>query len=238
MAAISVYLELAQKVYERQGADTTVVAAGWSCTRMKWGTRLGTGFQGGIFQNGDEVIVAFAGTKGSCNPFSDRSAPWTDIVSDIKIGVGQVPTAAHEAADFVRAAKEIANGRPVSLVGHSLGGGVAQVVGNWTNCPFISFNGPGMSTNLKASAFNIFNISTMMRSAFSRATADTIGMGIRIRGDFTGNFGTQVGWDLVLDMPRSAGSDTHSLDTLETALRLARKLDKAPREIYSIWPRN
>jgi hypothetical protein len=228
MATLKTYLNIAQKVY-RNKDDGQPNIYRFACTKWEWATWYGDGFQGGIFQDQDEIIVGFCGTKGDL-----RTAPISQNTANLLIGCKLVPIQAGSANSMVKAAKKIAKGKPVTIVGHSLGGGLAQVVGNWQGVPFISLNGPGMRGNLRFSAFNIAKPFQMARSLSSGATDDTCGLSIRIEGDFVGNYGTQIGFDLVLDCP--AGYATHDIPTIEKALDDAKLLNQSPGAIVREWP--
>lgn len=201
----------------------------WETQPWEWATWYGNGFQGGVFANDAEVIVAFSGTKGSLT-----TAPISQNSGNARIGVNVIPNMAGSAMKMVTWAKENAFGKPVSIVGHSLGGALAQVVGNWSGCPFISFNGPGIVSQLKMSAFNIFKSQQMVRSIASANTSDTIGICFDIRGDWIAGFGYHIGYEVELDAPASVASK-HSLDALYSALGASRR-QMRPRQILSTWP--
>jgi hypothetical protein len=228
MARIQEYLSIAEDVYAQSAMGPPQIL-GWERQKWEWATWYGNGFQGGVFENEQEIIVAFSGTKGGLT-----TAPISQNTANARIGVKAIPNMAGSAFAMVNWAKEQAAGvKQVSLVGHSLGGGLAQVVGNWSGCPFISFNGPGMATNLKLSAFNIFKPMQMARSIGSGATGDTIGIGFVVKGDFVGEFGTQVG--LKIELVAAGMDNKHSLDAVFTGLGMDRRA-KSPRDLLSIWP--
>lgn len=123
---------------------------------------FGNGFQGGIWQNNDEVVVGCCGT----NP--DETKKFIkDLFNDLEIVLRLIPAQASTARDMVRVAKAIAGGRPVSVTGHSLGGGLAQVVGVWEQVPFVTFNAPAMQRVIKT---------------FGSRITDRPGVNFRIRG--------------------------------------------------------
>jgi putative lipase involved disintegration of autophagic bodies len=228
MATMAEYIEIAQEVYARRSAGPPALLD-WETQRWEWGTWYGDGFQGGIFSNHIEMIVGFSGTKGGLT-----TAPISQNTANARIGVNVIPNLAGSAQSMVNWAKAHAHGRAISLVGHSLGGGLAQVVGNWSGCPFISFNGPGMASHLKTAAFNIFKPMQMVRSIASRATGDTVGICVTVKGDFVGEFGYHVGHEIIVD--GTAGGALHSMDAVWMGLRKRNMLQKTPREILSIWP--
>jgi hypothetical protein len=228
MATIADYWEIAKNVYAQKAAGAPMVA-GWERQKWEWGTWYGDGFQGGVFESEQELIVGFSGTKGGL-----LSAPISQNSANARIALNVIPNMAGSAKSMVDWAKERGGGvKPVSIVGHSLGGGLAQVIGNWSGCPFISLNGPGMASQLKMSAFNIFKPVQMYRSASSGATGDTVGICFTVKGDLIGEFGYHVGTEFV--RPYSGNDPKHGLDALWTAIG-NEMLQQSPRDILSIWP--
>jgi hypothetical protein len=80
-------------------------------------------------------VIAFKGT---------RPTQTSDLVADLKLAMGFMPTQAKDAlkatVDWLGPLK----GTTVTLTGHSLGGALAQVVGLQTGLDFVTFNAPGM----------------------------------------------------------------------------------------------
>jgi hypothetical protein len=222
------YLDLAELVYASKTGGKPDLP-GWTTQKWEWGTWYGDGFQGGIFETPSEIVVAFSGTKGGLT-----TAPVSQNSGNVRIGVNVIPNMAGSAFAMVKWAKQNAWNRPISLVGHSLGGGLAQVVGNWSGLPFISFNGPGMKSHLKMSAFNIFKPQQALRSAVTQNTDDSIGLCFTVKGDFVGEFGYHIGHEVVLTVTSVANK--HSLDAIYTGLQTKHWRNKTPRDIYSVWP--
>jgi putative lipase involved disintegration of autophagic bodies len=151
----------------------------WSIEAWHVGTNI-NGFQGVIFSSNDEVVCAYKGSKGGF--FSrDRSTTAYDDwwVNDIQIGLNQIPSQAGAAELFIETAKRIAvaGNRPVTLVGHSLGGALAQYVGYLRNIPFVTFNAPGMAGNVRA----------------RRLASSERGFNMILWKDPVGNFGQHLG---------------------------------------------
>jgi len=229
MATFDEYVDMANAAY---GNATSPIdpPGSWDTQKREWATWYGDGFQGAIFKNDKEVVVAFSGTKGSLT-----TAPISQNTGNARIGVNVIPNLAGSAFAMVNAAKKLNPGKPVSLCGHSLGGGLAQVVGNWSGCPFVSFNGPGMKSHLKMSAFNLFKPQQMFRSATSKNTDDTIGICLTVKGDFVGEFGYHIGWEVELP-PAKNGQSAHSMDAIFAGIMNKQWRFKKPRDVYSIWP--
>jgi putative lipase involved disintegration of autophagic bodies len=233
MATFDTYVDIAKASYGRRGEDDQT-PVGWTMHKRDWASWYGDGFQGAIFTNGKEVVVGFAGTMGNL-----KTAPISQNTANARIGVNVIPNMAGSAQAMVNDAKQMFPGKSISLVGHSLGGGLAQVVGNWSGCPFISLNGPGMASHLKMSAFNLFKPRQMIRSVTSANTQDTIGICLSVKGDFTGNFGSPVGYAVVLNTRSGVYSATgnHGYEAVSEALNTKGWRLKSPRDVYSIWPR-
>jgi hypothetical protein len=117
--------------------------------RRDCATVLGNSFQGLVHEGDDEAIIAFSGTVGS----NLWMPPIWKKRDSLRTRANIIPNMARSAKALVKAAAETA--KPVSIVGHSLGGALAQVIGVWMDIPFISFNGPGMATQLRMSAINL-----------------------------------------------------------------------------------
>lgn len=102
---------------------------GWSCTEVV--TSSGN-MQAAAFVKGRETVLAFRGTTASAS----------DVLSDLKLGCGMN-------TNHFSAAEEFAVGylgtENLSLCGHSLGGAIAQIVGNRRMMKFATFNAPGVA---------------------------------------------------------------------------------------------
>jgi hypothetical protein len=108
-------------------ALTTAMDGNLSWALLQWeaGTAA-NGFQGAILESPWEFVCAFKGSQppGKTTAFND----W--LVNDRQIALNQVPQQTGRAKDMVDTALQMATGyKPVSIVGHSLGGGLAQLVG-------------------------------------------------------------------------------------------------------------
>ena len=228
MANMQEYYDIAESVYQKKGQGDPC-CAGWQLQKFEWATWYGDGFQGGVITNTTEVIIGFSGTQGGVT-----TAPVSQNSANLRIGLNVVPNMAGSAYGMVQWAKKISNGRRLSIVGHSLGGGLAQVVGNWASIPFISLNGPGMKSHLRASAFNILKPLQMFRSATSQNADDSAGICFTVKGDAIGEFGYHVGYEKVIVSTSKAAK--HSLDAIYSGLQGADLRDKSPRDILSIWP--
>ncbi|WP_445497100.1 phospholipase [Photorhabdus sp. SF281] len=95
-----------------------------------------TGFQAGIYRNGDLHIVAFAGTNDL-----------KDILTNLRQGFGFDEAQYHQAVDLARTAK-MAFGENMLFTGHSLGGGLAATAALSVGKPAVIFNSAGVSDSM------------------------------------------------------------------------------------------
>ena len=96
------------------------------------------GYSVGLYlHKGDEnlrIISARGSAKGK------TTKDWTD--DDVSIGVGRTPDRYAEALNFTQYLQFISPKAEFIIVGHSLGGHIAQMVGVMCNIPFVTFNAP------------------------------------------------------------------------------------------------
>jgi hypothetical protein len=227
MATIRDYLDIADAAY--QDDPEGHVPLRWRVRKTETATWYGNGFQGSVFEGDEEVIVAFSGTKGG-----PMSAPVSQSSANARIAVLVVPNMAGSAKKLVRWAEQNCGGKPVSIVGHSLGGALAQVVGAWSGRPFVSLNGPGMEAHLKASAFNVFKPRQMARSIRARRKAAPVGLCLNVRGDFVGTYGKGYVGE-VRELTPDAREPTHGIDAIRDALPQG-DLAKQPWMLSASWP--
>lgn len=233
MATIETYFDLAAEAAKTDPNAVAQLSRGWYVQKWEWATIVGDGFQGGVFEHADEIVVGFGGTGAG-----KTGSSVSQVSADIRIGASIIPNMAGSAKKLVDWAKARPGNKPVSIVGHSLGGALAQVVGNWSGCPFIAFNGPGMKTHLKVSAFNIFKPMQMVRSATSANTDATIGICFTSKGDTIAEYGYHVG--LEIDIPSNPEHGFMQRHRLRPGVLhgLAQKqfLKKTPRQLHPNWP--
>lgn len=218
MADVIEYVEIAQAVHDKTNRDVY----GWDLDAKDWvtGTWLGNGMQGGIYQNDKEIICAFKGTMMGSPPGQTIVA---DMTANVRIALGIIPNQAGGAFALVKAAQEIADGRVVSVTGHSLGGALAQVVGKWCNVPFITFNAPGMKFQIAAGKFNVFKPKQFYRSL--RSSTEPFGVNFVVTGDPISKFGTHVGKVIRLQNTFPVGQ-RHDLGACRQALQSNRYMTK------------
>jgi hypothetical protein len=209
MATFEQYADIAIAVYFDKDAEHQV--GGWVVRKWMAGTLLGNGFQGGIYESDDEVVCGFKGT----NPKGVTIV--ADLLADLKLTLGFLPSQANSAYDMVKAAVTIAQGKQVSVVGHSLGGALGQVIGVWLDVPFVTFNAPGMKAQVKLANFNFLQPVNMVRTIRAKSTGEAEGVNFRIKGDIVGGFGAHIGPVIEFANPGTGG--THGKETCRTAIQ-------------------
>jgi hypothetical protein len=203
-------------------------------TRHKWrriafrrsGGRVLDTFQGAAFSSGNHVIIAFKGTNSP-----------GDAATDLKLAVGMNTTQYASAATFLGTVP--LTGKTVWLCGHSLGGAIAQIIGNRYRLPFATFNAPGVgliSRNVDEMAWTLFGtaalrtagtIASAVRHPF-QAAQDAGAVFNRVRGinfrlgkDVVGCVGVHYGD--VVEIPYSGGAldvaAKHRMTTVLAALQ-------------------
>lgn len=190
----------------------------WVCQVWETGTLFGNGFQGGIWQNRTDVVVGCCGT----NP-GQKGKFVQDLLADLKIGLRMIPSQAKGAAKMVRTAKQMAQGRRVSICGHSLGGGLAQACGAMESVPFCTFNAPAMAHVMTFARANLLQPANMARAWRGQSVGDSAGVNFRIRGmgsdgvvrtdvvSAHGLAGGHVG--MVVDLPSLSSTGAHGKNT-------------------------
>ncbi|CAQ83369.1 MULTISPECIES: phospholipase [Photorhabdus] len=114
-------------------SDSELLKAGIEPANLRDET---TGFQAGIYRNGDLYIVAFVGTNDL-----------KDILTNLRQGFGFDEAQYHQAVDLARTAR-ITFGENLLFTGHSLGGGLAATAALSVGKPAVIFNSAGVSDNM------------------------------------------------------------------------------------------
>lgn len=141
-----------------------------------------SGFEGGIFECGDTWVVCFRGTS----PADKR-----DIGADVRLGMKLIPEQFFPAMALFERAR-LTHGTNVVITGHSLGGGLAQLVSAASTYPAVTFNAPGVKAVAET-------LSGSTPFGFHAANC----MNIVLKNDPVSSFGTLIGKKLRLPNPDS-----------------------------------
>lgn len=218
------YADMANKVYNIDNVSNPegFVVPGYTPDLFNEGMAWGgtkTNFKGCVYASNTtkEVVVAFQGTKLS---------KAGDLVADVQIFLGMLTQYSDAAYRLFKRCKEVYGGYEMSLVGHSLGGALAQVIGHWTGVPFVTFNAPGMWAHLQlaktgalaSSAQQMNSISgTFKGSALAKQTAST-GRNFRnVLDMFISGYGSHYG-----PVTRFWGAGGHGMDDMQKRIRDSR----------------
>src|SRR5262245_11885828 len=131
---IKTYALLSEDVY----SDEELSPQGWR--RQLWRADAACGFFGAVYQTGQCTVVAFRGSQ-------DRK---DFLDADLDIALRSVPLKQMEAAvNLFNVARTVAS-EAITLTGHSLGGGLAQVVACYGKVRAVTFNAPGVKSQWKS----------------------------------------------------------------------------------------
>lgn len=183
----------------------------WVVQHWEKGTLFGNGYQGGIWTNDHDVVVGCCGTNTK-----QKGKFVQDLIADLKIGLKIMPSQAWAAIKMVKLAKSMAGRRRVSVTGHSLGGGLAQVCGAYCKVPFVTFNAPAMKAIVlsEMSGLSFMPGSGIMGTILANAgfARNWPGVNFRIAGDlvsshFKGLAGDHVG--MIVDLEKAMEGGAH-----------------------------
>ncbi len=173
MTKLLTYAEMANKVYHVPDWNKAMMP-GWNTWKFGEGNENTTGgFHGCIYKKGSEVVVVFRGT-----------ASGRDVLADARLALGICPRQAGAAADLYRRAARIFDGASITITGHSLGGGLAQVVAHWYKTPFVTFNAPPMMGTIQKTKLNVvFAPQKALRAIKASFKSGAEGHNYRLKGD-------------------------------------------------------
>jgi pimeloyl-ACP methyl ester carboxylesterase len=227
------YAKIADIVYSTNPQFTDPPLTDWH--RVEGGFHQSTAaftgaFQGVALSKGAEVVIAFKGTA------TDGSTTKRDVLADFMLGFGMNTSHYTRATEFVTSVLGRGFSR-ISLCGHSLGGAIAQVMGNRFRLPFVTFNAPGvalLSRNLDEVAQTFQTGTAKLRAVGAAASAlvhpvqavqdavalfhRTRGANLRLPGELVSRVGVHFG--RVIDVPAllRAPDEQHKIGTMIYAL--------------------
>jgi len=137
--------------YNSYHLDNPIKLNGWQMVYKEPETK--NGFEGQIYQKGNNVVVVYKGTNQIKDFFN----------SDIPMGVGYSPKQQEDAHNLFLKAQYIYKDKNVNIevTGHSLGGSMAQIESARTGVQATTFNAYGTGKILKLEGFNSQQIQNM-----------------------------------------------------------------------------
>ena len=188
---------------------------GWSCAefRAAWKGLLDEGMQAGLYTRGSERVIAFRGTNISLRILGAAQ----DLVADLVLGFGM------NSQYFAAAQRFVANNGGVTsnlvLCGHSLGGAIAQVVGNRLGARFATFNAPGVAVWASRNFSDANPVATGVRTVGMLASAmlDPV----QAAQDIGAAFVPARGLNVRTDLDRVSGIGVHygAVETIQSLYR-------------------
>lgn len=178
------YARMADNVYQTPNAARMMAGlAGWEVYGMGvgeggsvGGVTHNSGFKGCIYKSPREIVVCYKGTGGG--------ALIRDVLADAKLLMGVVPREASAANNlFNNALRVFGDVLPITIVGHSLGGALTQVVAHWYKVRFVTFNAPPMLSSIQKAKINILKPQQMVRAIRASAAPANLGFNYRLAGD-------------------------------------------------------
>lgn len=194
MTALKTYAQMADNVYEvPDGAKllgglpsvwSVYDAAIESTGGQKGGVVHNSGFKGCIYKSPAEMVVCFKGTGGG--------KAFQDFLADVKLAGGVIPREATPAKSLVEKAMGVYNKERITVVGHSLGGGLTQVVCHWFKLKFVTFNAPPMGGCIQKAKINFFKPQQAVRAMKASLRSGADGHNYRLQGDVVSSRKTSV----------------------------------------------
>jgi hypothetical protein len=207
---------MARAVYEPSGSDRVDGLA--PIARHDAAGSLWDAFQAAAYTKGGQTAIVFRGTNDT-----------GDVVTDAALGLGMNSAYYEQAAAFVGR-----HGGNLILCGHSLGGAIAQVVGNRMGLPIVTFNAPGVavvaSRNMATAspAATAVRVAGMLASAVVRpgqalqdvrAAFNVVrGINIALSGDVVSLIGVHYGPIVRIRGLSSNPATEHKMDTMNLVL--------------------
>jgi hypothetical protein len=142
MVSLLEHAQMAQYAYNKSGEagddakDASIPVPG-AFQVFKWNVDAGSGFAAvyGVNHERKEVVIAYRGTNNFLKG---------DGKEDALIALRLPPTTTGRAREFCKTVKSTFGSYAISLTGHSLGGGLAQMVAAFEQVPAVTFDAPGM----------------------------------------------------------------------------------------------
>lgn len=198
MITTSEYADMSARCKSVKLGET--VKGGFECRLFGYSHGWSDGFYGCTYARGDEIVVAFKGTGRTedlgahyGHEIDSDSSTLQDLAADLKLAVGILPNQSSSAHLLYKRTVEAYGQKQFSVVGHSLGGYLAQVVSYWYKCPCVTFNAPGAWGDLQRSKLNVFAPQRMVRSVQASFGDNAPCTNFIHLGDPIGNYGLHRG---------------------------------------------
>jgi len=121
-------MEGAAYVSNRSEGNRFPIPAGWKPLRYK---PYPSGFEAVAFQRGNEIVISFAGTGPGLNP---------DWIANGGLATGLGSEQLYQAAEYYLQIKALYPDAEISFTGHSLGGGLAALMGVFFDKKAVTFD--------------------------------------------------------------------------------------------------
>ncbi|MEM1450281.1 MAG: YqiA/YcfP family alpha/beta fold hydrolase [Planctomycetota bacterium] len=162
---------------------------------QKWVHEQGSGFTGVIYSapGANHIVLAFAGT----DPTS-----WGDLKADLAIAGNDVPIDQMERANRLYiAANDVRQGREIIVVGHSLGGGLAQFIAAAYGVRAATFNAPAMGAHMEhwsavTGTSNVNEAALKDRIVNFRSVFDPVSIGLQVLDVVRRGAGAMIGFPI------------------------------------------
>ncbi len=129
------------------------VPAGWNISKVH---ALPSGFEAATFKNGSELVISFAGTYPGVLPGTTNGSSLgmpVDFFADLGLGLGTGSDQLLQAVEYYLDRKRENPGATITFTGHSLGGGLAALVGVFFGLPAVTFDQAPFANSAQDSSF-------------------------------------------------------------------------------------
>jgi VCBS repeat-containing protein len=118
---------------------------------------LQSGFEATTFASGNDLVISFAGTYPGVLPGTTNGTALgmpVDFVADLNLGLGVGSVQLLQAVEYYLDRKRENPDATITLTGHSLGGGLASLVGVFFGIPATTFDQAPFANSAQANSFN------------------------------------------------------------------------------------
>jgi len=147
MATEIEYALMAGRAYQSTRADNNLFPVldsyGWSEPLDQRQRDPDTGFEVGYFQRGSDIVISFAGT----NP----TDLFGDMAANIGLATGVGSDQLRQAAEYYLQIQAANPGATITFTGHSLGGGLAALMGVFFGTQAVTFDQAPFANSAEAS---------------------------------------------------------------------------------------